>query len=74
MTSAQQFAFEKAIEEEKRWSKLSLDVLHVCGGFHLTKMSRTMKEFGYTTKREHKLICGSCAHNPARNALYRVGN
>jgi hypothetical protein len=26
-----------------------------------------MVEFGHTTKREHNLICGSCAHNPARN-------
>jgi hypothetical protein len=42
MTSAQQFAFEKSIEEEQRWSNLSLDVCHVCDGCHLTKMSRTM--------------------------------
>jgi hypothetical protein len=67
MTSAQQFAFEKAIEAEQRWSKLSLDVCHVCDGCHLNKMSRTMVEFGHTTKREHKPICWSCAHNPARN-------
>jgi hypothetical protein len=26
-----------------------------------------MVEFGHSTKREHKPICGSCAHNPARN-------
>jgi hypothetical protein len=26
-----------------------------------------MVEFGHTTKRENKPICGSCAHNPARN-------
>jgi hypothetical protein len=70
MTSAQQFAFEKAIEAEQRWSKLSLDVSHVCDGCHLTKMSRTMVEFGHTTKREHKPICGSCVHNPARNTAH----
>jgi hypothetical protein len=29
MTSAQQFAFGKVIEEEQRWSELSLDVCHV---------------------------------------------
>jgi hypothetical protein len=51
MTRAQQFAFEKAIEAEQRWSKLSLDVCHVCDGCHLTKMSRTMVKFGHTTKR-----------------------
>jgi hypothetical protein len=67
MTSTQQFAFEKAIEAEQRWSKLSLDVCHVCDGCHLTKMIRIMVEFGHTTKREQKPICGSCAHNPARN-------
>jgi hypothetical protein len=32
MTNAQQFAFEKAIEAEQRWSKLSLDVCYVCDG------------------------------------------
>jgi hypothetical protein len=42
MISAQHFAFEKAIEVEQRWSKLSLDVCHVCNGCHLTKMSRTI--------------------------------
>jgi hypothetical protein len=26
-----------------------------------------MVEFGHTTKREYRPICGSCAHNPARN-------
>jgi hypothetical protein len=30
-------------------------------------MSRTMVEFGHTTKQQHKPICGSCAHNPSRN-------
>jgi hypothetical protein len=29
MTSAKQFAFEKALESEQRWLKLSLDVCHV---------------------------------------------
>jgi hypothetical protein len=29
-----------------------------------------MVEFGHTTKREQKLICGSCAHNPARNTAH----
>jgi hypothetical protein len=67
MTNAQQFAFEKAIEAEQRWSKLSLDVCHVCDGCHLTKMCITTVEFGHITKREYKPICGSCAHNPARN-------
>jgi hypothetical protein len=28
-TSTHQFAFEKSIEAEQRWSKLSLDVCHV---------------------------------------------
>jgi hypothetical protein len=60
-------AFEKAIEAEQRWSKLSLDVYYVCDGCHLTKMSRKMVEFGHTDKREYKPICGSCTHNPARN-------
>jgi hypothetical protein len=50
MTSTQQFAFEKAIEAEQRWTKLSLDAFHVCDGCHLTKMSRTIVEFGHTTK------------------------
>jgi hypothetical protein len=67
MTNAQQFAFEKAIEAEQRWSTLSLDVCHVCDGCHLTKMCRTTVDFGHTTKREYTPICGSCAHNPARN-------
>jgi hypothetical protein len=67
MTNAQQFAFEKAIEAEQRWSKLFIDVCYVCDGCYLTKMSRTTVEFGHTTKREYKPICGSCAHNPARN-------
>jgi hypothetical protein len=67
MTRTQQFAFEKAIEAEQRWLKLSLDVCHVCNGCHLTKMSRTMVEFGHTAKRQHKPMCGGCAHNPARN-------
>jgi hypothetical protein len=67
MTSAQHFAFEKEIEAEQRWSKLSVDICHVCDGCHLTKMSRNMVEYGHTTKREHKPICGSCAQNPARN-------
>jgi hypothetical protein len=67
MTRAQQFTFEKAIEAEQRWSKLSLDVCHVYDGCHLTKMISTMVEFGHTTKREHNPICGSFAHNPARN-------
>jgi hypothetical protein len=67
MTSAQKFAFEKAIEEEQRWSKLYLDVCHVCDGCRLTKMSRTMVEFGHTTKREQKPICGICAQKPTRN-------
>jgi hypothetical protein len=40
-TSIQQFDFEKLIEAEQRWSKLSLDVCHVCDGCHLTKMCRT---------------------------------
>jgi hypothetical protein len=66
ITRAQHFAFEKAIEAEQRWSELSLDVCQVCDGCHLTKMSRKIIEFGHTTKREHKPICGSCAHNPAR--------
>jgi hypothetical protein len=67
LTNAHQFAFEKAIEAEQIWSKLSLDVCHVCDGCHLTKMCRTTVEFGHTTKRESKPICGSCAHNTARN-------
>jgi hypothetical protein len=29
-------------------------------------MSRTMVEFGHTTKREHNPTFGSCAHNPSR--------
>jgi hypothetical protein len=37
MTSTHQFAFKKAIEAEQRWSKLSLDVCHVCDGCHLVK-------------------------------------
>jgi hypothetical protein len=45
MTSSQQFDFEKAIEAEQRWSKLSLDVCHVCNRCHLTKISRMMVEF-----------------------------
>jgi hypothetical protein len=68
MTNAQQFAFKKPIEAEQRWSKLSFDVCHVCDGCHLTKMSRTTVKFGHITKREYKPICGSCAHNPERNA------
>jgi hypothetical protein len=52
MTITQQFAHEKEIEAEQRWSKLSLDVFHLCDGCHLTKMSRKMVEFGHTTKRE----------------------
>jgi hypothetical protein len=71
MTNAQQFAIEKAIEAEQRWSKLSLDVCHVCDGCHLTKMCRTTVEFGHTIKRESKPICGSCAHNPARNTAQK---
>jgi hypothetical protein len=67
MTCTQQFVFEKVIEAEQRRSKLSLVFFHVCEGCHLTKMSRTMVEFGHTTKREQKPICGRCAHNPARN-------
>jgi uncharacterized CHY-type Zn-finger protein len=67
MTNAQQFAFEKAIEAEQRLSSLSLDVCDICYGCHLAKMTRTVVEFGHTTKREHKPICGSCSHNPARN-------
>jgi hypothetical protein len=67
MTNAQKFAFEKAIEAEQRWSKLYFDVCFVRDGRHLTKMSRTTVEFGHTTKREYKPLCGSCAHNPARN-------
>jgi hypothetical protein len=59
------------IEAEQRWSKLSLDVFHVCNGCHLTKMSRTMVQFGHTTKQEQKPICGSCAHNPARNTVHK---
>jgi hypothetical protein len=50
MTRTQRFAFEKAIEAEQRLSKLSLDVCRVCGGCHLTKMRRTMVEFGDTTQ------------------------
>jgi hypothetical protein len=72
MTSTQQFAFEKAVEAEQRWSTLSLDICHVCNGCHLTKMSRTMVEFGHTTKRQHKKIFGSCAHNPARNTAQNL--
>jgi hypothetical protein len=30
-------------------------------------MSRTMVEFVHNTKRQHKPICGICAHNPAIN-------
>jgi hypothetical protein len=44
MTSAQQFAFEKAIEAEQRWSELSLDVCHLCDDCKLIKMSWTMVE------------------------------
>jgi superfamily II helicase len=69
MTSTQQFSFEKEIEAEQRWSKLSLDICQVCNGCHLTKMSRTMVE-GHTTKGQHKPICGSCAHNTARNTAH----
>jgi hypothetical protein len=67
ITSTQQFAFEKAIEAEHRWSKLSLNVCHICDRCHFTKMSRTMVEFGHTNQREQNPICGSCAYNPARN-------
>jgi hypothetical protein len=70
MTSTEQFSFEKAIEAEQRWSKLSLGVCHLCNGCHLTKMSRVMVEFGHTTKRQHKPMCGSCARNPARNTAH----
>jgi hypothetical protein len=62
MTSTQQFAFEKVIEAEQSWSKLSLDVCHVCNGCNLTKMSKTMVDFGP--------FFGSCAHNPARNTAH----
>jgi hypothetical protein len=72
MTSAQQFSFEKGIEAEQRWSKLSLDVCHVCNGFHLTKMSRTMVELGHTTELQNKPICRSCAHNPAINTAPHI--
>jgi hypothetical protein len=67
MTNAHQFAFEKTFEAEQRWSQLSLDVSHICDGYYLTKMSRKTVEFGHTTNREYKPICGSCAHNPERN-------
>ena len=67
MSSTQQFAFEKAIESERRWAKLSLDVCHVCQGCHLTKMKRTMVEVGHSTAREKKPICGSCSNNPLKN-------
>jgi hypothetical protein len=45
ITSTRQFAFEKAIEAEQRWSKLSLDVCHACDGCHLTKTRKMAVEF-----------------------------
>jgi hypothetical protein len=42
ITSTQKFAFEKEIEAEHIWSKLSLDVCNLCDGCHLTKMRRKM--------------------------------
>jgi hypothetical protein len=35
----------------------------------LTRISRTMVEFGHTPKRQHDPICGSCAHNRARDTV-----
>jgi hypothetical protein len=67
VTSTQQFSFEKAIKAEQRWSKLSLDVCHVCDGWHLTKMRKTMAEFGHTTQRQQKIVCGICDNIPLRN-------
>jgi hypothetical protein len=67
MTSTHQFAFEKAKEAEQRWSKLSLDVCHVCDECHLTKMRRTMVELGHTRQREQKPVCGRCDNSPPRN-------
>jgi hypothetical protein len=55
---------------EQRWSKLSLDVCHVCDGCNLTKVQRVMVEFGHTTQRKQKPIYGSCANNPARNTAH----
>jgi hypothetical protein len=49
-TGTQQFAFENAIEAEQRWSKLSLDICHIYDGCHLTKMRKTMVEFGHTNE------------------------
>jgi hypothetical protein len=71
MTSTQQFAFEKTIEAEQRWSKLSLDVFPVCDGCHLTNIRRTMVEFVHTALREQKPICGSCTNNPSRNTAHK---
>jgi hypothetical protein len=58
---------KKRLRQNRDGTNLSLDVCYVRDGCHLTKISRTTVKFGHTAKREYKPICGSCAHNPARN-------
>jgi hypothetical protein len=67
MTSTHQFAFEKVIEAEQRWSQLSLDVFHVCGGCHLTNMRKEMVEFGHANERQQKPVYESSADSPLKN-------
>jgi hypothetical protein len=69
LTPTEQHAFEKGIETEQRWSKLSFDVCHICQGCHLTTMRKTLVDFGHTNERQRKPICGSCANNPKKNTI-----
>jgi hypothetical protein len=67
LTPTEQHAFEKRIEAEQRWSKLSFDVCHICQVSHLTTMWKTLLEFGHTDEIQRKTMCGSCANNPKKN-------
>jgi hypothetical protein len=67
LTPTEQHAFEKIIEAEQSWSKLSFDVCLVCQGCHLPTMRKTLVELGHTNERHCEPICGSCANNPKKN-------